>query len=273
MTTQTGDTPQEAAPTEPRTVRRLARDLRRHWIVELGVLVALFVAYNVIRAAQGDDAGLAVSHSLELVHLESRLFDRVELPLNSWIVTVPVVAVAACYFYALMHYAMTPLVLLMSRRAGGRLYWRGYWAIVVASALALLVYATWPAAPPRLVPGLEVVDVMRDFSDYGWWGAAASAPRGIGDATNQYAAMPSLHFGWSLWCGIQMWGLGSRAWRTLALVYPTLQVLVVLATGNHFLVDVLGGAACVAVAYAVVGLVGRLLASRRASTGTPPDPA
>ncbi|MCD4527264.1 phosphatase PAP2 family protein [Nocardioides sp. cx-173] len=184
------------------------------------------------------------------------------MPLNTWIGTVPVVAVTACYFYALMHYVMTPAVLLLSRRHGGWHYWRGYWAIVLASALALAVYAAWPAAPPRLMPDLGIADVMRDFSAYGWWGSAASAPRGIGDATNQYAAMPSLHFGWSLWCAIQLWGLPSRAWRVVAVAYPSLQVLVVLATGNHFLLDVLGGAACVVLAYAVVGLLHRAATSR-----------
>lgn len=130
-----------------------------------------------------------------------------------------------------MHYVMTPVVLLMSRRAGGRQYWRGYWAIVIASTIALLVYAAWPMAPPRLMPDLEINDVMRTYSDYGWWGSAASAPRGIGDATNQYAAMPSLHFDWSLWCAVQLWGLPNKRWRPIAVAYPTVQAIVVLATG------------------------------------------
>jgi hypothetical protein len=231
-----------------------ARRAAARWPVELGILAALLVAYDVVRAAQGTDAGLALAHSRDLLMLEGRLFDFVEVPLNNWIGTVPVVAVAACYFYALMHYVMTPTVLFLTRREGGWHYWRGYWAFVVATAMALVVYAMWPVAPPRLVPGLGIADVMRDFSQYGWWGSAASAPRGIGQATNQYAAMPSLHFGWSLWCAIQMWGLRSRAWRLAAVIYPTVQLLVILATGNHFFVDVLGGAACVALAYTAVDL-------------------
>jgi hypothetical protein len=253
---RTGSQVDETEPVVER--RRLAtrafRALRAHWILEVVVLVGLFAAYNLIRATQGKDAGAAVAHSRWILELEGRVFDYVEVPLNSWMGTVPVVAVAACYFYALMHYVMTPAVLLLSRRHGGWLYWRGYWAIVLASAIALAVYAAWPVAPPRLVPDLGIADVMRDHADYGWWGSAASAPRGIGDATNQYAAMPSLHFGWSLWCGIQIWALSGRAWRLLAVAYPALQVLVVVATGNHFLLDVVGGAAVVVVAYLAVGL-------------------
>jgi hypothetical protein len=150
------------------------------------------------------------------------------------------------------HYVATPFVLYRSWRFGGWVYHRGYWTIVLASAIALVIYAREPVAPPRLVPDLGSIDVMREFADYGWWGEAASAPRAIGDATNQYAAMPSLHFGWSLWCGIQMWSFQRSGWRVAAVAYPTLQVVVVVATANHFLLDVVGGAVCVLLALAVV---------------------
>lgn len=223
--------------------------------------MVLGVCYTLIRSRWGTDAGAALSHAHHIVRAEGVVFRHVERPLNSWIVGIPVLAVPACYFYALMHYAMTPLVLLASRHRGGAQYWRGYWAIVIASAIALVCYATFPAAPPRLVPGIGITDVMAHFSQYGWWGSAASAPRGIGDATNQFAAMPSLHFGWSLWCAVQMWGLRGKWWRTAAVVYPTLQMLVVLATGNHFLLDVIGGGLCVVVAYGVV-VVGQCLLQR-----------
>ena len=180
------------------------------------------------------------------------MFGWIELPLNQWMAGVPVVAVGACYFYALLHYAATPIVLFRSRKQGGWQYWRGYWSLVIASGIALVVYALYPVAPPRLVPDLDIVDVMRSFSQYGWWGAAASAPRGIGDATNQFAALPSMHFGWALWCAIQMWGFGKRFWRVLALVYPTLLTIVVIGTGNHFITDVAAGGVCVLIALGIV---------------------
>jgi hypothetical protein len=204
--------------------------------------------------------------------LEGPFFHWIEVPLNHWLVAVPALAVAACYYYALLHYLATPLVLLTSRRVGGWKYWRGYWALILASALALVGYATFPTAPPRLTPDLGIVDVMRSYADFGWWGSAASAPRGIGDATNQFAAMPSMHFGWALWCAIQMWGFGSRVWRTLAILYPSILVFVVIATGNHFVIDVLAGGACVVVAYAVVTAVHRALARRSERADRKPLP-
>ncbi len=229
-------------------------------VVEIGFLLGLAVIYNFVRAGGGaahEVAGKA--HADDIVHAEGWFFDKVELGLNHWIAGVTVLAVFACYFYALMHYLMTPVVLLVSRKKGGWKYWRGYWALVLACAIALVSYANFPLAPPRLMPGVGAIDVMREFSEFGWWGDAASAPRGLGDATNQYAAMPSLHFGWSLWCGIQMWGFGSKKWKVAAVTYPALQAIVVVATANHFGLDVLGGAICVLLAYGIVTLVGRAL--------------
>jgi hypothetical protein len=247
--------------------RVLRRWLSSRAVVELGALAVLAVIYNTVRAGGGDDEARAMAHARDVVAIEGAIFRHLELNLDHWIVTVPVLAVAACYFYALMHYLMTPAVLVLSRQRGGWQYWRGYWALVVGSGIALVVYANWPLAPPRLMPELGTIDVMQHFAHAGWWGDAASAPRGLGDATNQFAAMPSLHFGWSLWSGIQMWGFGGRRWRTAAVAYPTLQAIVVLATANHFLLDVLGGATCILLGYAVVTVVGRFLG--KAGDATP----
>ncbi len=257
--------PGDVGPSAGSTWR--TRLLAHNWVVELAILAILVVAYNFVRAMPQTTEAVALLHARHILALEGFVFEAVEVPLNTWLTGVPVIAVAACYFYALMHYAATPVVLFLSRHRDRRTYWRGYWTLMLASGTALVIYALYPVAPPRLVPGLDIVDVMRRFADYGWWGAAASAPRGIGDATNQFAAMPSMHFGWALWCAIQMWGFGGVIWRVLAGLYPSLLVVVVVATGNHFLLDIAGGAACVMAAYAVVALIG----ARTPQHPVPPD--
>ncbi len=241
--------------------------LSRSTLIELGVLLALFGAYTAIRAAQGTDVAAAFAHARLIADAEQWLLHNLELPLNEWFASAAIVAVPACYFYAVFHYVATPLILYRSWRVGGWIYRRGYWSIVLASAIALVIYAQYPVAPPRLMTELGAVDVMRQFADYGWWGEAASAPRAIGDATNQYAAMPSLHFGWSLWCGIQMWSFTGLRWRTAAVVYPAVQVVVVVGTANHFLLDVVGGAVCVVAAMSLVIAVRHLLRRRAAASG------
>jgi PAP2 superfamily protein len=258
---------EQGAQTRAVALRRLV--LNRA-VIELGAMAVLAVIYNTVRAGGGSDQALAMAHARDIARIEGWVFEHLELNLDHWIIGVPVLAVAACYFYALMHYVMTPTILVLSRRRGGWRYWRGYWALVVGSAIALVIYANWPLAPPRLMPELGTIDVMQHFANAGWWGDAASAPRGLGDATNQFAAMPSLHFGWSLWCGIQMWGFGGRRalwWKVAAVTYPLLQAIVVLATANHFLLDVLGGATCILLGYTIVTLIGRALGK----TGRPVD--
>jgi len=267
MAVQTCDAPLaqlDAPAVDAATIPVEAKRLRlgrpsRTTVIELTVFLALAVAYNFVRSAPGTNATVAIAHARDIVAAEGWLFNHLEVPLNEWMVSVPAIAVVSCYLYALLHYAATPIVFFLSRRRGGWQYWRGYWALVVASGIALAGYAMYAAAPPRLTPDLGIVDVMSHFSQYGWWGSAASAPRGIGDATNQYAAMPSMHFGWALWCAIQMWGFKTKAWRAVAVAYPTVLLVVVLGTGNHFLLDVVAGAACVVVAYGVVTLIGRAM--------------
>jgi hypothetical protein len=102
-----------------------------------------------------------------------------------------------------------------------------------------------------LLPGF--VDTMAKLSHYGWWGTAASAPRGLGGDTNQFAALPSLHVGWALWCGWQLVRYGRhRVTKVLGVAYPIVVSLVVMGTANHYLVDALAGVAAVLLATVIV---------------------
>jgi hypothetical protein len=246
-----------AVRNRPSATQWLVSKIRWHTVVELTVFIGLAIAYNVVRGTGGTNAALAFDHGRDIVAAEGWFFNNIEVNLNEWMVGITPLAVVACYIYALLHYVATPTVFFMSRRRGGWQYWRGYWALVVASGIALAVYAMYPAAPPRLTPDLGIVDMMSHFAEYGWWGGAASAPRGIGDATNQFAAMPSMHCGWALWCGIQLWGFKKKAYRVIAVAYPTVLFIVVMGTGNHYLLDVLAGVAVVIAAYGIVELIGR----------------
>jgi PAP2 superfamily len=246
----------------PGVMRRALCFAKRHPIFELLAFAVLAVAYNVVRSIGGVDKITAMSHASDILSAEGWVFDHLEVPLNDWFLSHTAFAVVGCYIYAVLHYVATPTVFFLSRRRGGWQYWRGYWSLAVASGFALIGYALYPAAPPRLASATGITDIMAHFSQYGWWGGAASAPRGIGDATNQYAAMPSMHFGWSLWCAIQLWGFNNRIARTVAVAYPTILGLVVLGTGNHFLLDVVAGAGCVVLAYGVVTLIRRVARSR-----------
>lgn len=82
------------------------------------------------------------------------------------------------------------------------------------------------------------------------WGSMASG--NLKHMSNQYAAMPSMHIGWSLWCGLTIFAVASAPWaRILGLLYPAATLVVIVSTANHFWLDALGGMLCLAFGYTV----------------------
>jgi PAP2 superfamily len=74
--------------------------------------------------------------------------------------------------------------------------------------------------------------------------------------SNQYAAMPSLHIGWSLWSAVVLWPLVNRRWwRALLVVYPLLTLLCIVVTANHYWIDGLGGVATLFAGYGIARAV------------------
>jgi len=234
------------------------------WVVavrEAALLLALLFAYSRVRLAASDDRATAVRHGLDVLQLERLLHLDVEAAVNGALGQVSVLAVAASYWYAALHYTVTPLALVLLYRHRPGEYRRLRTALVLATAAALVGYVALPTAPPRLVGGY--VDTLLSTSPVGWWGAEGSAVRGAGGAVDQFAAMPSMHVGWALWCGLVFWRLAHTRWqRALALGYPAVTAVVVVGTANHWVLDVLAGAALVGVAWVGVLQAGVLRVHR-----------
>ena len=231
------------APAPLRPSRRL-RLPRGAW-AELLAVVLLYVAYSAARTLVPADVDSARGNGAGLLHLERLLQLDVEAAANSWLSAHATVALLASYWYAALHYTVTPALLLLLRsRAPRETYRRLRNGLMAATMLAVVGYAAFPAMPPRLLGGYT--DTLAQTSGQGWWGAEASAPRGMGGLTNQFAAMPSMHVGWAVWCALAAGVLlaGSR-WRRLVWLYPLGTLVVVVATANHWVVDGVAGAALV----------------------------
>lgn len=106
------------------------------------------------------------------------------------------------------------------------------------------------------MPGLGFIDTVHGVQDF------AKPDYGtLTGVTNQYAAMPSLHFGWSLWCGVVIVMLAPKIWmKALGVLHPLFTVSTIVATGNHWVLDAVGGAAVVALGF---GLTYALSGPRR----------
>ncbi|MGW1884340.1 phosphatase PAP2 family protein [Streptomyces sp. NPDC001970] len=218
---------------------------RPRWWTELPLIVVVYAAYSAGRLLARGDTADAVGHGVGILRLEERFHINFEHPLNRLFTGTPGLGIPADFAYASLHYLVTPAILvwMFRRRPAG--YQAARTWLMASTLLGLIGFTLLPTCPPRLLDaGHGFVDTMAQFSSYGWWGGEASAPRGLGGMTNQYAAMPSLHVGWALWCGVMMW-LHGRAVLTkmLAVAYPTLTTLVVMGTANHYFLDAVGGVA------------------------------
>lgn len=149
-------------------------------------------------------------------------------------------------YYGILHFAVTPLVLVWLRMHRPDNYASIRNILVGISVAALVVYWLLPLAPPRLsVPA--VVDTMK-VNDI----LSAGSPSGVAAFANQYAAMLSLHVAWAVWVALAVVVAFPRARaRHLVWAYPVATSVVVMATGHHFLADAVAAALLVWVAWVV----------------------
>jgi hypothetical protein len=227
--------------------------VRPRWWAELGLIAFAYGLYSLTRLLVPHHTRQAVSRGSEVLHLEKAWHLAPELAINAAVSSHRVLAVIFDYHYATLHYIVTPAVLVWLIVTRPDRYRHARRVLVVATVLGLIGFWLAPVAPPRLLDTDTVVDTMARFATYGWWGGDASAPRGLGGLTNEYAAMPSLHVGWALWCGWMLVAYGRHSWqRILGVVYPATTVLVVMATGNHFFLDAVAGAVVIVAAAFIV---------------------
>ncbi|MBV2357568.1 phosphatase PAP2 family protein [Streptomyces sp. J2-1] len=219
------------------------------WWTELPLILLVYGCYSAGRLLARGDVSSAVDHGLALLRAEKALRLNFEHPLNRLFTREPWLGVPADFWYASLHYLVTPAVLVWLFRARAERYRAARTWLMTSTFLGLIGFTLLPTCPPRLLSaGYGFVDTMAHYSSYGWWGSEASAPRGLGGMTNQYAAMPSLHVGWALWCGVMLWRFGgSRLLKVLGVAYPLLTALVVMGTANHYFLDAVAGVAVMGV--------------------------
>lgn len=229
------------------------------WWQELLFIGVSYAVYGMIRNHFGNpepvDCGaklltefqaLACDRAYDLLHLERTLNIDIEGPLNRIAAHTEWFAVFCNYFYALAHFVVTIGVLVWLYRRHPLQYRPLRTALYVANILALLGYWLYALAPPRFLPGEGYVDTVHAF---GTWGSYASGD--LSHASNQFAAMPSMHIGWALWAGLALfWLARHRTIRWLGIAYPLVVLIVIMATANHFILDAVGGAIALGLGFA-----------------------
>ena len=234
--------------TDPRRPRAL---------VELTLLVLWFVLFTRLAAATGRDLAAAGTNALALQSLESTLHLDVERSANSWLTGHPVLGHLAVYLYRLYYVAVAGTLLWVFLRHAD-VYREVRRTMVAMTVLVLPVYWAVPMSPPRFaMPGVVDIVARYDILDH--------ASRQSWTSPSHHTAMPSMHVGWSLWCAYAVWSALRGTHPRLALVpwlFPLLMAADVLATGNHFVLDIAGSIALLAVSVAAASTGGRLVARR-----------
>ncbi|MFJ9180324.1 phosphatase PAP2 family protein [Streptomyces sp. NPDC102360] len=249
----------------PRTEAIPGAGLR--WWTELPLILLVYGAYSAGRLLAGGNVRQAVDHGLAILRAEQAVHLNFEHPLNRLFTREPWIGVPADFWYASLHYLVTPIVLVWLFRRRAEIYRTARTWLMTSTVIGLVGFILLPTAPPRLLAaGHGFIDTMAHYSSYGWWGDAASAPKGMGDMTNQYAAMPSLHVGWALWCGVLLWRHSRSPYlKAVGVAYPLLTTVIVMGTANHYFFDALAGVVVMAVGLLLtkpVRLVAALLTDR-----------
>ncbi|MGA9859831.1 MAG: phosphatase PAP2 family protein [Solirubrobacteraceae bacterium] len=226
---------------------------------QIALFIGAYLLYQLVRGLiDGNDVGRASLDATRVIDLERALHIFVEPRIQAWALNVHWLMDIADWTYINAHY-------VVSIGALGYIYLRRndcFYCVrnmfMVAMMFALIGYALYPTAPPRLMPEWGFTDSIRQFT-------GITVEHGPGSALlNLYAAIPSMHVCFALMTG---WSMARLCRRRLARLvwraYPAFIAFVVIATANHYLTDVvLGGLTAVASAL----LAGRLLARARPDT-------
>ena len=191
-------------------------------------------------------AGQAFHNARRVIGLERTLGLFHEAQIQHWVSGDRPLVRLLDDWYGSTHFAVTAAVLAALFFCYHASYRRWRNALAVATALALIGFAFFPLMPPRLLPpAYGFTDTLRVVG--GLWNFDSGPMTHL---SNQYAAMPSLHFAWSLWCGAALFSVARRVWtRALACLYPAVTLACIIVTANHYFTDTAAGAAIIGAGY------------------------
>jgi hypothetical protein len=232
---------------------------RRHSLpIELAMVLGLYGVYEATRGLVAGDAHVALRHAQEVISFERSLHIFVEAPVQHALLGVPGLIGTLGFAYLTLHLSLTGGLWLWLHRRRPAAYPVVRTTLLFATALAVVGYVVFPTAPPRL-SGVGLVDTVSS-------GHVDLNAGLVSSLYNPYAAVPSLHVGYALIVGTSLARYAPHTITRLAgLAYPPFVLLVIVATGNHFLIDAAAGAAVAALAL----LAARLLVTPRSTTLLP----
>ncbi len=221
-----------------------------HWWAEVLLVLVFYTVYTAARNLFGSasvDPGEALDNAQRVIDLERALGLYQELRIQDAFIDHRWFIQFWNVFYGTFHFGVTIFTLVWLYRRFPVLYPRWRSAFLCTTGLALIGFSLFPLMPPRLltdcgefggcITGQPFVDTLSDIG--GLWSFDSGTMQKV---SNQYAAMPSLHFAWAAWCAVSLWPvLRRRTTRWLIAAYPVATLFAVIVTGNHYWIDAVGG--------------------------------
>lgn len=217
---------------------------------QLTIWFGFVVAYQIARGLADRGSTEAFTNAHRIVRVEERLGALVEPDVQRPVVETGVLLHAVNWTYWLSQFTVVGLAVLWIYLRRNESYARVRNTIIVANTLGLLGYVAMPTAPPRLIPDLGFTDTLAQAE---WLNHGTSL---VQLAANPYAAMPSLHTADALIVGFALATLVRRRMlKLLFVMWPAWVAFSLIASGNHFWLDIAAGAVLAAVsAWVVQGL-------------------
>jgi hypothetical protein len=228
----------------PATGQNGSRRRRLLWVLGQAAFVVLCIyLYFRIRNITEGSRDVAVAHAQDLVDLERTMGIYVEESLQEPFLTSNTLSGIANAVYIYGHWPVIVATMVWTAWRHRAVFLRLRDGMIVSGLLGMVVFVTWPLAPPRLAD-LGLVDTITEEN---------TAYRVLQPTqfTNQFAAMPSLHAGWDLLVGIAIVTAATTAFvKAIGYAMPVLMTISVVVTANHYILDVVAGIALVLVGHA-----------------------
>jgi hypothetical protein len=266
------------------------------WWKELLLAAAVYLVYSIVRnqfGSAGGDPRPAFGHALDLIDVERAMHLYVEADVQRWYLDLPADGLIRLWnvYYGLAHFVVTFVALVWMFRRDPVRHRLLRNTLALTTALAVIGFAAYSLMPPRLLddpgeyggcqvyapeaaaaaepgaltaPGCDRFGYVDTIAAHGGW--ISFGNEGYEDVSNQYAAMPSMHIGWSTWCAFVLVPLLRRRWaRALAVAYPFITLVCIVLTANHYWIDGVGGLLCLAVGYGLARALTRRVPTPAAS--------
>ena len=219
---------------------------------ELGLLAGAYFAYMYTRKlALSDFETIAQDNAKRIISLERSLGFFWEPEWQAWAIASAkglVVFFNWAYIVTFWPIVLTTAFILYVVNRRRYVYFRN--VVLLSFVFALLGFMLFPLAPPRMLAD-HFVDTIKAF------GPAFYASREFANFYNPYAAMPSLHFSWTILLGVLFLRTPSMWIKVLGVLYPALTLVAITITANHYIMDAIGGALLIGASFAAMELVFR----------------